>query len=245
MVPERWQAVLEEVRPLADAFVAAGHRLYLVGGVVRDQLVGRDIGPDDDIDLTTDARPDRILEVVAPLADAVWRQGERFGTIGCRIGPRAFELTTHRAEAYSPDSRKPEVEFADAIEADLARRDFTVNAMALEVPEPRLVDPFDGAADLVAGRLRTPLAPEESFSDDPLRMLRAARFISGYGLAPDDGLVAAVHEMGGRLEIVSAERIRDELDKLIVVDDPAAGLWFLVDTGLAEHFLPELPQMRL
>ena len=245
MVPERWQAVLEEVRPLADAFVAAGHRLYLVGGVVRDQLVGRDIGPDDDIDLTTDARPDRILEVVAPLADAVWRQGERFGTIGCRIGPRAFELTTHRAEAYSPDSRKPEVEFADAIEADLARRDFTVNAMALEVPEPRLVDPFDGAADLVAGRLRTPLAPEESFSDDPLRMLRAARFISGYGLAPDEGLVAAVHEMGGRLEIVSAERIRDELDKLIVVDDPAAGLWFLVDTGLAEHFLPELPQMRL
>jgi len=245
VVPERWQAVLEEVRPLADAFAAAGHRLYLVGGVVRDQLVGRDIGPDDDIDLTTDARPDRILEVVAPLADAVWRQGERFGTIGCRIGPRAFELTTHRAEAYSPDSRKPEVEFADAIEADLARRDFTVNAMALEVPEPRLVDPFDGAADLVAGRLRTPLAPEESFSDDPLRMLRAARFISGYGLAPDDGLVAAVHEMGGRLEIVSAERIRDELDKLIVVDDPAAGLWFLVDTGLAEHFLPELPQMRL
>ena len=245
MVPERWQAVLEEVRPLADAFAAAGHRLYLVGGVVRDQMVGRDIGPDDDIDLTTDARPDRILEVVAPLADAVWRQGERFGTIGCRIGPRAFELTTHRAEAYSPDSRKPEVEFADAIEADLARRDFTVNAMALEVPEPRLVDPFDGAADLVAGRLRTPLAPEESFSDDPLRMLRAARFISGYGLAPDDGLVAAVHEMGGRLEIVSAERIRDELDKLIVVDDPAAGLWFLVDTGLAEHFLPELPQMRL
>jgi len=245
VVPERWQAVLEEVRPLADAFVAAGHRLYLVGGVVRDQLVGRDIGPDDDIDLTTDARPDRILEVVAPLADAVWRQGERFGTIGCRIGARAFELTTHRAEAYSPDSRKPEVEFADAIEADLARRDFTVNAMALEVPEPRLVDPFDGAADLVAGRLRTPLAPEESFSDDPLRMLRAARFISGYGLAPDDGLVAAVHEMGGRLEIVSAERIRDELDKLIVVDDPAAGLWFLVNTGLAEHFLPELPQMQL
>ena len=175
----------------------------------------------------------------------MWRQGERFGTIGCRIGDREFEITTHRAEAYSPDSRKPEVEFADAIEADLARRDFTVNAMALEVPEPTLVDPFDGAADLAAGRLRTPLAPEESFSDDPLRMLRAARFISGYGLAPDDGLVAAVHEMGGRLEIVSAERIRDELDKLIVVDDPAPGLWFLVDTGLAEHFLPELPQMRL
>ena len=152
MVPERWQAVLEEVRPLADAFAAAGHRLYLVGGVVRDQLVGRDVGSDDDIDLTTDARPDRILEVVDPLADAVWRQGERFGTIGCRIGGREFEITTHRAEAYSPDSRKPAVEFADAIEADLARRDFTVNAMALEVgvDEPRLVDPHDGLSDLLA-----------------------------------------------------------------------------------------------
>jgi poly(A) polymerase len=245
VVPERLQAVLEEVRPVADAFAAAGHRLYLVGGVVRDQLIGRDIGPGADIDLTTDARPDRIRAIVGPLAASVWRQGERFGTIGCRIGERDFEITTHRAEAYAPDSRKPEVEFADAIEADLARRDFTVNAMALEVPEPKLVDPFDGAADLAAGRLRTPLSPEESFSDDPLRMLRAARFISGYGLAPTDELVAAVHEMGTRLEIVSAERIRDELDKLIVVDDPAAGLWFLVDTGLAEHFLPELPQMRL
>ena len=135
--------------------------------------------------------------------------------------------------------------YSDRVEDDLARRDFTVNAMALEVPEPRLVDPHGGAEDLAQGRLRTPLAPEESFSDDPLRMMRAARFIAGYGLAPDPDLVAAVEAMATRLEIVSAERIRDELDKLIVVDDPSAGLWFLHDTGLAEQFLPELPAMRL
>ncbi|HYI62206.1 MAG TPA: CCA tRNA nucleotidyltransferase [Acidimicrobiales bacterium] len=245
MTPDRFQATLAEVRPLADAFTAAGHRLYLVGGIVRDHFLGRDLGPDADIDLTTDARPDAILDLVRPLADAVWEQGARFGTIGCRIGGRAFEVTTHRAEAYTSESRKPEVTFSDAIEADLSRRDFTVNAMALEVPEPRLVDPFDGATDLAGGRLRTPLAPEVSFSDDPLRMMRAARFIAGYGLEPDPDLLEAVRAMAGRLEIVSAERIRDELDKLMVVDDPAAGLWFLHDTGLADQFFPELPAMRL
>ncbi len=245
VTPDRFQATLDEVRPLADAFVAAGHRLYLVGGIVRDHFLGRELGPDADIDLTTDALPDAIVAIVRPMADALWEQGARFGTIGCRIGGRSFEITTHRAEAYTADSRKPEVTFSDAIEADLSRRDFTVNAMALEVPTPRLVDPFDGATDLAAGRLRTPLAPEVSFSDDPLRMLRAARFIAGYGLEPDDALVAAVQAMAGRLEIVSAERIRDELDKLIVVDDPAAGLWFVHDTGLAEQFLPELPALRL
>ena len=244
VTPDRFQATLDEVRPLADAFVAAGHRLYLVGGIVRDRFLGKELSPDSDIDLTTDARPEAIAAIVRPLASAVWDQGARFGTIGCRIGGRAYEITTHRAEAYTVDSRKPEVSFADAIEADLARRDFTVNAMALAVPEPRLIDPHGGAADLAAGRLRTPLAPEESFSDDPLRMMRAARFIAG-GLEPDDDLVAAVVAMAPRLEIVSAERIRDELDKLIVVDDPAAGLWFLNDTGLAEQFLPELPAMRL
>ena len=245
MTPDRFQATLDEVRPLADAFVAAGHRIYLVGGIVRDRFVGRELAPGDDIDLTTDARPDEILAVVRPLAEAVWDTGARFGTIGARIAGREYEITTHRAEAYTADSRKPEVSFADAVEADLARRDFTVNAMALEVPEPRLIDPHGGAADLAAGRLRTPLPPEESFSDDPLRMMRAARFIAGYGLVPDDDLVAAVRSMAGRMEIVSAERIRDELDKLIVVDDPADGLWFLVETGLAEQFLPELPAMRL
>ncbi len=244
VIPPRLQPVLDQVRPLADAFDAAGHRLYLVGGIVRDQLLGRPLAGGD-IDLTTDARPEQIAALVGPLAESVWTQGARFGTIGARVGGSDFEITTHRAEAYRPDSRKPDVVFADAVEADLSRRDFTVNAMALTLPEPVLVDPFEGAADLAAGRLRTPLAPEESFTDDPLRMLRAARFLAGYGLVPDDDVVGAVIEHAHRLSIVSAERIRDELDKLIVVEDPAPGLWFLVDTGLAEQFLPELPAMRL
>lgn len=247
MIPERFQATLEEVRPLADAFSAAGHRLYLVGGIVRDHFLGRERDGAGDVDLTTDARPEQIRSLVAPLADAVWEQGARFGTIGCRIDGRPYEITTHRAEAYTTESRKPQVTFSASVTDDLARRDFTVNAMALEVTAevPRLVDPHGGAADLAAGVLRTPLPPEESFSDDPLRMMRAARFLAGYGLTPTDELVAAVQAMATRLEIVSAERIRDELDKLIVVDDPAAGLWFLNDTGLAEQFLPELPAMRL
>ncbi len=172
----------------------------------------------------------------------MWTQGKRFGTIGCRRGGRVYEITTHRAEAYRPDSRKPEVAFGDDIEADLSRRDFTVNAMALRLPELTLVDPFDGLGDLAAGRLRTPLDPEVSFGDDPLRMLRAARFIAGYGLQPDPALVDAVRTGHDRLAIVSAERIRDELDKLIVVlPGPPTALWFVVDTGLAEEFLPELP----
>jgi poly(A) polymerase len=249
VIPDRFQATLEEVRPLADAFAAAGHRLYLVGGVVRDHFLGlaQRGNRSGDVDLTTDALPDQIRALVAPLADAVWEQGARFGTIGCRIDGRPYEITTHRAEAYTTDSRKPQVVYSDSVTDDLARRDFTVNAMALEVGReaPRLVDPHGGAADLAAGILRTPLAPEVSFSDDPLRMMRAARFIAGYGLTPTDELTEAVRSMATRLEIVSAERIRDELDKLIVVDDPAAGLWFLNDTGLADQFLPELPAMRL
>lgn len=244
MIPPRWQPVLDESRPVAERFAAAGKRVYLVGGIVRDLLLGKE-QPHPDFDFTTDARPDEIKELLAGFADAVWDQGERFGTIGAKIGERTFEITTHRAEAYHPDSRKPQVEFSDSIESDLSRRDFTVNAMALELPEPRLVDPFDGAADLAAGVLRTPSGPETSFSDDPLRMMRAARFIAGYGLTPEPGLVDAVVAMAERLDIVSAERIRDELDKLLVVDDPSDGLWFLVDTGLSDRFLPELSAMRL
>jgi poly(A) polymerase len=239
------QPVLDEVEPIACAFAAAGHRLYLVGGIVRDQLLGRELTDASDIDLTTDARPPEIKRLVAPLADAVWTQGERFGTIGAKVGGRAFEITTHRADVYHPESRKPEVAFGDRINDDLARRDFTVNAMALSVPDHELVDPHGGAADLAAGRLRTPLAPEVSFTDDPLRMLRAARFLAGYGLEPDAELVAAVRANAPRLEIVSAERIRIELDKLMVLPDPSAGLWFAVDTGLADEFLPELGAMRL
>ncbi|MDP8987216.1 MAG: CCA tRNA nucleotidyltransferase [Actinomycetota bacterium] len=254
MVPERLAPVLDEVRPLAERLAAGGHRAYLVGGTVRDLLLGRGLEAID-FDLTTDARPDDIEQVVRGWADAVWVQGKRFGTIGCRKGGRSFEITTHRAEAYRPDSRKPEVRFADAVEADLSRRDFTVNAMALRVgptppaapagEEPQLVDPFGGAADLAARRLRTPLPPEESFGDDPLRMLRAARFIAAHALAPAPDLVEAVRRLHPRLEVVSAERIRDELDKLLVVERPEAGLQFLVETGLADEFLPELPAMAL
>ena len=244
MIPDRLLPVLEAARPVADRLSAAGHHVYLVGGVVRDLLVGRDLRGGD-IDLTTDARPEVIRSLLAPGAEALWTQGERFGTIGVRFGGQDFEVTTHRAEAYHPDSRKPEVVFAEAVEADLSRRDFTVNAMAIELPEPRLVDPFDGAADLAAGVLRTPLTAAESFSDDPLRMLRAARFIAGFGLTPADDIVAAVASMRDRLGIVSAERIRDEFDKLIVTDDPAPGLWFLVDTGLIDEFLPEFSAMRV
>jgi poly(A) polymerase len=243
MVPERFGPVLAQVRPLAERFAAAGRRAYLVGGVVRDLLLDRE--PSGDLDLTTDARPDEVVGILRPWADHVWPQGERFGTIAARKGDQTFEITTHRAEAYATESRKPHVVFADDIETDLSRRDFTVNAMALAVPDPVLIDPFDGAGDLAARRLRTPLEAEVSFSDDPLRMLRAARFIAGYDLDPVPGLPEAVVALHHRLEIVSAERIRDELDKLIQVPQPAAGLWFVVDTGLADEFLPELPAMRL
>jgi poly(A) polymerase len=246
MIPERLRPILDAARPLAERFEARGHQVYLVGGIVRDLLVGRDLAADaPDIDLTTDARPEETKAIVSGWADAVWSQGERFGTIGCRHGGRDFEITTHRAEAYRPDSRKPVVVYADAVEADLSRRDFTVNAMALSLPDPRLIDPFDGAADLAAGRLRTPLPPNESFDDDPLRMMRAARFIAGYDLRPDPALTEAVLALRSRLEIVSAERVRDELDKLLVVQDPSAGLWFLVDTELFDEFLPEITTMRL
>jgi len=250
-VPERFRPLVDATAALAERFIGAGHRLYLVGGSVRDALVedpGGRPGPADgdfDFDLTTDARPDAIEALVAGWADAVWTQGKRFGTIGARHAGRRYEITTHRAEAYRPDSRKPEVSFGDDIELDLARRDFTVNAMALALPALTLVDPFNGIADLAAGRLRTPLGPEVSFADDPLRMLRAARFIAGYGLKPDADLTEAVRRGHRRLEIVSAERIRDELDKLVVVPTPSVGLWFVVDTGLAAEFLPELPGLAL
>jgi poly(A) polymerase len=245
VVPERLRPILDECRPVAERFAAAGHRLYLVGGIVRDLLLDRNLDRPD-LDFTTDAVPADIERIVAPLADATWDQGARFGTIGARVAGRVLEITTHRAEAYDPTSRKPQVTFGARIDDDLARRDFTVNAMALTLPEPELVDPFGGVDDLlVAKRLRTPLTPEESFTDDPLRMLRAARFIAGYGLTPDAGLVEAATAMAGRIEVVSAERIRDELSKLLVLDDPGPGLWFLSSTGLSDEFLPELNAMQL
>lgn len=251
MIPPRFAPILEEMTPLATLFREAGHRLYLVGGTVRDLLIADPSAsgaPDTmDFDATTTARPDDIKRIVSGIADAVWTQGERFGTIGLKIGERVYEITTHRAEAYSPDSRKPEVVFSDDIETDLSRRDFTINALALEITSesPMLVDPFGGAADLMTRTLRTPLSPEESFTEDPLRMLRAARFISQLNVTPDPGIVRAVTQMAERLSIVSAERIRNEFDKLMTTDSPSAGLWFLVDTQLVDQFLPELRLMRL
>lgn len=246
MIPPRFQPVLDELAPLTARFREAGHRLYLVGGSVRDLLAGADTG-EIDFDFTTDARPDAVKKVLKGWADALWTQGERFGTIGAKKGDRPYEITTHRAEAYTEDSRKPEVEFSDQVEHDLSRRDFTFNAMALELTadSPTLVDPFGGAADLMTRTLRTPLDPEVSFSDDPLRMLRAARFIARFNATPVPELVEAVRTMHDRLSIVSAERVRDELDKLITLPHPTAGLWFAIDTGLADEFLPELPKMRL
>lgn len=244
MIPERFRPLLDETAWLAEPFNAAGHRLYLVGGVVRDALLDR-LGPSPDIDLTTDARPDQIKRLVSPGADAVWLQGERFGTIGVEKDGRTFEITTHRAEAYVPESRKPEVAFSGTVDEDLSRRDFTVNAMALRLPDLELIDPFGGAADLHDRRLRTPLSPQESFTDDPLRMLRAARFLAGLHLAVDPGITEAVEALRDRLEIVSAERVRDELDKLVTVEQPTEGLRFVVRTRLADHFLPELAGLAL
>ncbi len=244
-VPERFRSYVEATGEVARRFAAAGHRLYLVGGSVRDALFPAGAEPDADYDLTTDARPEAIEQLVRGWADDVWTQGARFGTIGCRKGIRVYEITTHRAEVYAPASRKPDVSFGDDIEVDLSRRDFTINALALRLPGMELIDPFDGLGDLAAGRLRTPLDPEVSFADDPLRMLRAARFVARFSLRPDPALVVAVERMHGRLSIVSAERIRDELDRMIMVDVPSEALWFVVRTGLAGEFLPELPAMAL
>ena len=246
MQPARFNAVIAELAPITEAFAKAGHRLYIVGGTVRDLMLGRNTD-DLDFDFTTDARPDVVKSLLENRVDSLWTQGERFGTIAALRGERSLEITTHRAEAYSPDSRKPDVQFSDSVDADLSRRDFTINAMALELTaaSPQLVDPFGGLDDLHAKRLRTPLSPQESFSDDPLRMLRAARFIATLGVIPDTDLVAAVRTMNQRLGIVSPERIRNEFDRMIVTADVTNGLRFTVETGLADQFLPELPALSL
>ena len=244
-VPERFHPLLDATAGLAERFTGAGRTLYVVGGSVRDALFPAAAAADPDIDLTTDARPGEIERLVRGWADDVWTQGARFGTIGCRRGGQLYEITTYRAEVYVPDSRKPEVTFGDDIELDLSRRDFTINALALRLPDMELVDPFDGLGDLASGRLRTPLDPEVSFGDDPLRMLRAARFVARFSLKPDPALESAVEAMHGRLSIVSRERIRDELDKIVLLDVPSEALWFVVRTGLAADFLPELPGLAL
>jgi poly(A) polymerase len=237
---------LFSVSPVVDElgrrFADAGHRLALVGGSVRDALLGR-LGSD--LDLTTDARPDEVLRLVKPWADTVWEVGIAFGTVGARKGPYLLEITTYRAEAYDRESRKPAVTYGDSLENDLLRRDFTVNAMAVEVPGTTFVDPFGGLRDLAAGVLRTPGAPEDSFSDDPLRMMRAARFAAQLGFTVAPEVVAAMTAMASRLSIVSAERVREELVKTVLAPAPRPGLTLLVDTGLADVVLPELPKLRL
>jgi poly(A) polymerase len=246
-VPARLARYLEPdsaTQHLARRLADAGHRAYLVGGSVRDAFLDRAVGSAD-VDIATDARPDVIERAVKGWADAVWTQGERFGTVGAEYAGERFEITTFRADVYHADSRKPEVTFSDDIETDLSRRDFTINAMALALDEPDLVDPMGGLGDLAARRLRTPLSPDLSFGDDPLRMLRAARFVATLGFEPDTELLTAVERMRGRLQIISAERIRDELSKMLLADDPSAGLWLVARTHLADEFLPELNAMQL
>jgi len=235
-------AASPNIARLATAFVAAGHELALVGGPVRDAFIGREVS---DLDFTTDATPDEILAIVKPLADAHWDIGRAFGTIGARFSGETFEITTYRTDAYDGETRKPIVEFGDTLEGDLIRRDFTVNAMALRLPDCVLVDPSGGMDDLIARRLTTPGAPEVSFGDDPLRMLRAARFTSQLGFTIDAPTALAMTELADKLPIVSVERIADEISKLLLTDDPVPGLRVLVDSGLAELVLPEIPALRL
>lgn len=235
-------ATTPHISRLSSAFRDAGFELALVGGPVRDAFIGR---PLNDLDFTTNARPDDILRIVRPISQTHWDIGRDFGTIGAKIDGHTVEITTYRADAYDGETRKPAVEFGDSIESDLIRRDFTVNAMALRLPEQVLVDPSGGLDDLLAGRLTTPGAPEISFGDDPLRILRAARFTSQLGFTVDEATTRAMADFADRLAIVSVERISDELGKLLRTDSPRRGLELLVDTGVAAIVLPELPALRL
>jgi poly(A) polymerase len=237
-----------EIDPVAKElgvrFQSAGHELYLVGGVVRDVVMGRP-SAQTDMDFATDATPAETSRILRAWADAQYLVGARFGTVGARRGEQRIEITTFREERYPEDERKPAVTFADDIETDLSRRDFTINAMAVRLPEGEFVDPFEGVKDLAARRLDTPLDPEVAFSDDPLRMLRAARFVAQLGVTPTSRVIEAIGGMRDRLRIVSAERIRDELDKLLVGEHAGAALQLLVQTGLSDEFLPELSALQL
>ncbi|WP_253864571.1 CCA tRNA nucleotidyltransferase [Prauserella halophila] len=239
-------AELLRVSPVADElatrFADAGHRVYLVGGSVRDALLGR---LSSDLDFTTDARPETIQRLVSGWAEAVWDTGIEFGTLGAAKGGVQLEITTFRADVYDRVSRNPDVSFGDTIEGDLVRRDFTANAMAIELSTKTFVDPHGGMAALASGLLDTPATPEESFADDPLRMLRAARFVAQLDFTPSDRVVAAMRDMAGELERITAERVQAELSKLLLGKAPRRGLELMVDTGLADVVLPEVPGMRL
>ena len=245
MIPQRLSWLLDPGGipvQLASIFTEAGYRLFLVGGSMRDALLNR---PHFDLDFATDASPEEIKAVVKNWADGVFTIGEAFGTIGVVKEGRTHEVTTLRSEVYRDNSRKPQVAFSDDLGVDLSRRDFTVNAIALQLPEPEIVDPFGGLGDLSTGILRTPLTPEISFSDDPLRMLRLFRFMATLGFEPDPATLVAVVDMADRLSIVSRERIRDELSKLMVADQPGAALTGLVRTGLSAHIVPELADLEM
>jgi poly(A) polymerase len=227
---------------LGALFEAAGFELSLVGGPVRDAILGR-VAPD--LDFTTSANPDQILKLLKPISSATWDIGREFGTIAAQIGEEKVEITTYRADSYDKTTRKPTVEFGDNLEDDLIRRDFTVNAMALRLPSRTFVDPHSGLRDLLLQTLRTPSKPEISFSDDPLRMMRGARFASQLGFEIDPETFDAMRDMADRIQIISAERVRDELSKLLLSDDPRPGLEALVDSGIAALVLPELPALKL
>lgn len=227
---------------LGGLFVAAGHELALVGGPVRDALLNR-VG--NDWDFATSANPDEIESLVSSWADALWDMGREFGTIGLRKGDAQFEITTYRSDTYDAESRKPDVEFGDSLVGDLSRRDFAVNAMAIRIPGREFVDPFGGLADMEKGLLRTPVTAEQSFGDDPLRMMRAARFAAQLDFRAADDIVEAMTQMSDRISIVSAERVRDEFNKLLLSSQPSVGLRLLVSTGLAERVIPELPALIL
>jgi poly(A) polymerase len=229
---------------LAEKFAKAGFTLALVGGPVRDAILGR-LG--NDLDFTTNAKPDETKAIIKKGADSIWETGREFGTIAAQYGDVTVEITTYRSEKYESDSRNPEVKFGETIEGDLLRRDFTVNSMALELTTtpPTFIDNFDGVNDLARKVLRTPGTPENSFSDDPLRMMRAARFAAQLGFEVDPAIITAIKEMAARIEIISAERIRDEFVKLIMSENPRVGLTLLVETGLAEYVLPEIPKLKL
>lgn len=230
------------VAEVARAFEAAGFELAVVGGPVRDALLGRDVN---DLDFTTNASPDEILKIVTPISSTQWDIGRAFGTIGAKVRGEQVEITSYRADSYDGVTRKPTVEFGDTIDGDLARRDFRVNAMALQVPAVKLVDPTGGVEDLVAGILRTPTDPNVSFGDDPLRMLRAARFSSQLGFEIEADTLEAIGRLRETLKIVSPERIQGELVRLMQTDDPVRGIRVLVDTGLIEEFMPEVSALRL
>ena len=229
---------------LAKKFAEAGFTLALVGGPVRDAILGR-LG--NDLDFTTNAKPDETKSIIKKGADSLWETGREFGTIAAQFGDVTVEITTYRSEKYETQSRNPEVNFGDNIEGDLLRRDFTVNAMALELTTtpPTFIDNFDGVNDLARKVLRTPGTPENSFSDDPLRMMRAARFAAQLGFDVDPTILVAIKEMAARIEIISAERVRDEFVKLIMSENPRIGIALLVETGLADYVLPEIPKLKL